>query len=84
MYYQGRGVPQADKAEAFKWYKRAADQNDAAAEYAVASYYEYGLPPKQRDYDAAADWYRKAAAHGSKLAQAALDALQSKGLAKEQ
>jgi eukaryotic-like serine/threonine-protein kinase len=84
MYYQGRGVPRADKAEAFKWYKRAADQNDAAAEYAVASYYEYGLPPKQRDYDAAADWYRKAAAHGSKLAQAALDALQSKGLAKEQ
>jgi serine/threonine protein kinase/TPR repeat protein len=83
MYYQGRGVPQADKAEAFKWYKRAADQKNAAAEYDVGTYYEYGLPPKQRDYDAAADWYRKAASHGSKQAQAALDALHSKGLVKE-
>ncbi len=45
LCYQGKGVQQADKREAFAWYKRAAAGNDMGAEFALGGYYEDGRPP---------------------------------------
>jgi hypothetical protein len=36
MYHDGEGVLQ-DYAEAMKWFRKAADQGDAEAQYALAS-----------------------------------------------
>ena len=59
MYSNGQGVPQ-DYVEAARWYRKAADQGDAEAQYGLGfMYYQgKGVP---HDYVEAARWYRKAA-----------------------
>ena len=42
MYVTGVGVPQ-DAAEAVPWYRRAAEQGDARAQYNLGGMYREGL-----------------------------------------
>ena len=67
MYFDGRSVPR-DDAEAAKWFRKAADQEDAAAQYYLALMYRQGRGVTM-DYAEAAKWYRKAADQGYPDAQ---------------
>lgn len=67
MYARGEGVAQ-DDAEATKWFRRAAEQNDANAQTILGARYEQGLGAPQDDVEAAT-WYRKAADQGDGKAQ---------------
>jgi TPR repeat protein len=60
MYYNGEGVPQ-DYEEAIKWYRKAADQGDASAQFNLGVSYEYGKGVPQ-DYVQAHKWANLAAA----------------------
>ena len=64
MYLNGRGVPQ-DDAQAVAWWRKAAVQGHAGAQYnlGVAGYGNGdGVP---QDYTQAVEWYRKAADQGN-------------------
>jgi Sel1 repeat len=67
MYYQGKGVPR-DYPEAVRWYRKAADQGYAKAQYDLGNMYSQGKGVPQ-DYAEAARWYRKAADQGDTRAQ---------------
>ncbi len=67
MYAEGKGVAK-DKAEAVKWYRRAAEQNDSYAQCMLGLCYCYG-EGIAKDYIEAAKWYRKAAEQGHAAAQ---------------
>ena len=56
MYHYARGVPQ-DYAEAVKWYRKAAEQSLAEAQYNIG--YHYTSMPKacSQDYAKAVKWY---------------------------
>lgn len=54
--------------EAFYWYKKAAEQGDAEAQYQVAHMYEFGKGIKQ-DFSKAVRWGLKAARQKHKKAQ---------------
>ena len=60
-------MPQ-DYAEAVKWYRKAADQGDAAAQFNLGVMYATGQGVPQ-DYAEAVKWYRKAAEQGHAGAQ---------------
>ncbi|MGA9777156.1 MAG: tetratricopeptide repeat-containing serine protease family protein [Verrucomicrobiia bacterium] len=64
----GRGVAQ-DFAEAVKWYRKAADQNFAAAQYELGVCYMAGKGVPRDDKAEAAKWYRKAAEQNDADAQ---------------
>ena len=66
-YASGKGVPN-DYVEAAKWYRLAAEQGYAGAQFALGYIYEGGrdLP---KDYVEAAKWYRLAAEQGDVDAQ---------------
>ena len=64
MYDLGRGVPQ-DYAEAMKWFRKAADQNHAKAQYNIGFMYEHGQGVPQ-NHHGAMTWYRKAADQGDR------------------
>src|SRR5690606_41162582 len=55
----GYGVPQ-DKAEAAKWYRMAAEQGAAEAQFNLGVLYDNGYGDPQ-DYAEAAKWYRMGA-----------------------
>jgi uncharacterized protein len=61
------GVPQSYK-DAVLWYRKAAEQGDAAAQNNLAVCYENGegVP---KSYEDAVSWYRKAAEQGDARAQ---------------
>ena len=67
-YAHGQGVPK-DDAEAFRWYREAADQGYAKAQYVLGWMYYHGQGVPQ-DYAEAFRWFRKAADQGDKAAQA--------------
>jgi TPR repeat protein len=77
MYANGLGVRQ-DYAEAWIWYRRAADQGDAEAQYSLGAMYAKGKGVPQ-DYAEAAIWYRKAADQGVPTAQGPLGLMYAKG-----
>ena len=56
MYYNGEGVPH-DYAEAVKWYRLAAAQGDAVAQYNLGVMYDNGKGVPQ-DHAKAMKWYR--------------------------
>ena len=58
-YLKGNGVEQSD-AEAVKWYRLAADQGHAYAQYSLGRMYENGKGVEQ-SYEEAAKWYRLSA-----------------------
>ena len=62
MYFKGQGVPQ-DYAAAVSWYRKAAEQGNASAQYNLGVMYDNGQGVPQ-DYAAAVSWYRKAADQG--------------------
>ena len=62
MYLNGQGVPQ-DFVQAVKWYRLAADQGYASAQYNLGYMYSNGQGVPQ-DYVQAHKWYNLAAAQG--------------------
>lgn len=60
-YLYGEGVEQ-DFSQATTWFRRAADQGDADAQFALGRTYQYGL--RYADYSFAASWYFLAADQG--------------------
>jgi hypothetical protein len=71
LYIDGQqGVPQ-NYTEAVKWFRRAADQGLADAQFKLGVAYDRGQGAPQ-DYEEAIKWYRKAAEQGLAQAQDAL------------
>lgn len=67
-------LPGPDYAQAAMWYRRAADQNDAASEYSLGRFYENGLGvPK--NINTALAWYTKAAQGGNANAKTRIELL---------
>jgi uncharacterized protein len=56
-----------DTAQAVDWFRKAAAQGYAAAEFQMAQLYDFGFGVPRDDGEALA-WYRKAAEHGSAAA----------------
>jgi TPR repeat protein len=71
------GVPQ-DYAAAMSWYRKAADQGNAPAQFNLGFMYFNGLGVPQDDA-AAASWYRKAADQGDTAAQFSLGVMYLQG-----
>ena len=69
-YEKGWSVAQ-DYQEAVKWYRKAAEQGYAEAQYELGNCYEKGWSVAQ-DYQEAVKWYRKAAEKGHAKAKARL------------
>jgi len=75
MYRDGKGVPQSD-AEAFKWYLKAANNNDPQAQYLAGNgYFQKGSNAE------ALKWYWKSAEQGYGPAQYELGNFYEKGFA---
>ena len=72
MYQDGLGVPK-DYAEAVKWYRKAAEQGDAPAQFELAELYK-GVPGVRQDFAEVVRWYREAAEQGYRYAQLGLGA----------
>jgi hypothetical protein len=61
MYDDGQGVPQDDK-EAARWYRAAAEQGAAGAQFNLGTMYKHGSGVSQ-DYVQAFMWYSLAASN---------------------
>ena len=72
-YDNGQGVAK-DEAEAVKWYRKAAEQNDAEAQYNLGICYANGQGVA-KDEAEAVKWYRKAAEQNDAAAQCNLGCL---------
>ena len=70
MYANGEGVPEDDK-EAVKWYRLAAEQGHAQAQYNLGLMYANGEGVPEDDKEAV-KWYRLAAEQGHAQAQSTL------------
>ncbi|QJR10086.1 hypothetical protein DSM104443_01137 [Usitatibacter rugosus] len=77
MYQLGSGVAK-DEAEALKWYRRAAAQDDPQAEFNLGLAYEKGHGVAKDEGEAVA-WYRKAAQRGHGEAQNSLAVMYTSG-----
>jgi TPR repeat protein len=66
VYLYGRGVTQ-DDTEAVAWFRKAADQGDAIAEFLLGNQYANGKGVPQ-DYVRAHMWFSLAAAQGEQRA----------------
>ena len=73
MYYLGQGVDMNYK-KASKWYKKAAKQGHAEAQYNLGAMHENGDGVDQSD-SMAMRWYAKAAAQGHEEAQGRIAAI---------
>ncbi|MFI3206654.1 MAG: tetratricopeptide repeat protein, partial [Clostridia bacterium] len=70
-YNNSRGVAK-NLDEAFKWFKKSAEQGNAEAQYNVGVFYHNGYSVSQ-NYNTAIEWYRKAISGGYTDAQNNLD-----------
>jgi TPR repeat protein len=77
MYYFGKGVPQ-NNANAMSWFRKAADQGDARAQYDVGDLYFRGKGVPQ-SYTNAVNWTQKAADQGYARAESGLAYMYSNG-----
>jgi hypothetical protein len=77
IYDEGQGIPK-DDSEAVKWYRKAAEQGHADAQYNLGVMYYKGQGVPQ-DYTEALKWYRKAAEQGHADAQYILGIRYSNG-----
>ncbi|MGH6935366.1 MAG: tetratricopeptide repeat-containing serine protease family protein, partial [Methylocella sp.] len=77
MYAYGQGVPQ-DYAEAFRWFRQAAAQEDSKAQVFLGVMYANGLGVARDDAEAFR-WYSKAAKQGIALAQRAMGQMYAEG-----
>src|SRR6266481_3587764 len=71
VYLYGRGVTQ-DDTEAVAWFRKAADQGDAIAEFLLGNQYANGKGVPQ-DYVRAHMWFSLAAAQGEQRAVKTLE-----------
>jgi hypothetical protein len=78
MYEHGLGLEQ-NYAEAITWYRRAAEQGEAAGEFNLGGMYAHGLGVAQDDAEAA-KWYSKAADQGDAVSQFSLGVAYARGL----
>lgn len=77
-YYSGRyGLPW-DYKLALHWFRKAAEQGNAAAQYNVGYMHQYGEGVPQ-DFKLAVEWYQKAAQQGYSRAQNNLGVMYAKG-----
>jgi uncharacterized protein len=67
LYFAGQGVPQ-DYAQAAFWYRKAAEQGDAVAQFSLGLLYSNGQGLPLDNFQAAV-WIRKAAEQGEARAQ---------------
>jgi uncharacterized protein len=67
-----------DYAEAIRWFRKAAEQGNAKAQFSLASKYHLGEEVTQ-DYGEAIRWYRKAAEQREPLAEFNLGVMYAKG-----
>ena len=74
MYGTGRGVPQ-DFVEAARWFRLAAEQGSAIAQYNLGDMYGNGEGVPE-DIVLAYMWYNLAAAQGNEVAQDSKDILE--------
>jgi hypothetical protein len=77
MYESGQGGQRND-AEAIKWYRKAAEQGDAVAQFNLGIMHTNGVGVSQNDAEAAR-WYRLAADHGLAGAQFNLGMMYAEG-----
>jgi TPR repeat protein len=82
MYRNKRGVEQDDKQAMF-WYRKAAEQGNAVAQYSLGGMYFIGSGVEQ-DNEQAVFWYRKAAEQGQVDAQCILGWMYANGRGVEQ
>jgi len=75
MYANGRGVAR-DDAQAVSWFRKAADQGNADAQYNLGELYAQGRGVAHDEAEAIA-WYRKAVEKGHAGAQAALSKIEA-------
>jgi hypothetical protein len=73
LYYGGD-----DTAQAIDWFRKAAAQKYAPAEFQLGQLYDFGFGVTQNDREALA-WYRKAAEHGNVAGQRAVGDFYQKG-----
>jgi hypothetical protein len=78
MYAEGRGVVQ-DHQEAARWYRAAAEQNDATAQSNLGWMYWQALGVPQ-DHAEAAMWYQRAAEQNEPIAQCNLGWMYREGI----
>jgi TPR repeat protein len=78
VYYAGTAVMKKDFAEAAKWFRRAAAQGHAGAQFCLASQLAAG-EGVARDYTEAAKWYGLAASQGDVSAQFRMGELLNEG-----
>lgn len=67
-YYDGKGVTE-NLTEAVKWFTKAAEQENAKAQYNLGICYYYGYGVQYRDRREAVKWYTRAAEQGNADAQ---------------
>ncbi len=79
MYSKGYGGLAADKAEAVKWYRKAAEQGYALGQANLGIMYENGYGDLPRDKREAVKWYRKAAEQGNAFGQKCLAVMYDNG-----
>ena len=77
MYYNAEGVPE-NRAEAVKWWHKAAEQGFAVTQFNLGWMYDEGRGVPQ-NYAEAVKWYRKAAEQGHAIAQFSLGIMYAKG-----
>lgn len=79
MYASGSGV-NSDSAAAIEWYRKAAENNDAAAQYNLGTWYQKGQGGLQQDDAEAFKWIEKSAKNGNDLAQGKLSVFYTDGI----
>ena len=77
MYANGQGVAK-DERQAVEWYRKAADQGDATAQFNLGVMYDNGQGVS-KDERLAVEWYRKAADQGNANAQFSLGVMYANG-----
>jgi TPR repeat protein len=77
MYYSGQGVKE-ENAQAAGWFRKAADQGNADAQFSLGSMYYSGQGVKKDDTETLR-WWRKAAAQGEAHAQYDLGLMYARG-----
>jgi TPR repeat protein len=78
LYAEGRGV-ERDDVQAVDWFRKAAVQGNAIAQYDLGYAYESGRGVKA-DAREAAQWFARAASQGHGGAQARLNSLQTQNV----
>ena len=66
MYYQGWNGYASDKSEAFKWFRKSADQGNFTAQYMLGLIYSTGSPPSvPKDLVQSYMWFNLAGSQGN-------------------